>query len=277
MEVAGWLSITVDIDPVAVALGPIAIRWYGLAYILAITVGIWFAKPFAERRGISREQFDETAIVCGIAGFVGGRLYFVVQNDPSKYLADPLRVLEVWRGGMAFFGAIFAVLLALVAISWVRKLPLGSMLDTAAFFAIIGQPIGRLGNVANGDILGPPTDLPWGVIYTHPDSFAPTSTTAYHPAMVYEMIANLVILAILVPLRHRLHHGWFALAYLALYGVSQLVVFIWRSEPVVFAGLRQGQVSGVAVLLAVVAVAAFRLRRSRGSVTGEATPDLPGS
>lgn len=256
------LAITVDIDPVAFSVGALRVHWYGLAYVAAILIGVTAIRPYAAKRGFGAELFDSAVLPAMIAGFVGGRLYYVIQNDPGSYLRDPVRVFEVWNGGMAFFGAIFAVLLALTVMGAWRRWPLGGLLDTAALFAIIGQPIGRLGNVANGDILGPPSDLPWAVIYPHPGSFAPLPDVAYHPAMFYEMLANLVIIAILVPLRNRFAPGVFALAYLAAYAVSQLIVFEWRSEPQVFLGLRQAQVTAVLILLAVGAVLAWR--RTKG-------------
>lgn len=265
------LAITIDINPVAFSLGPVDIHWYGLAYVAAILVGLRFIRPYAAKRGVSEEQFDTLVIACAIAGFAGGRLYYVIQNDPGDYLREPWRVLEVWNGGMAFFGAIFAVLLTLIVASAWQKWSPWPLLDTAALFAMIGQPIGRLGNVANGDILGAPTDLPWGVIYPHPDSFAPDPATAYHPAMIYEMLANFVLLAVLLPFRNRLPSGMFALAYLAGYAISQLVVFIWRSEPTLMFGLRQGQLTAVVVL--VVAVVVMFLRRqvvAKGEQAGAA-------
>jgi phosphatidylglycerol:prolipoprotein diacylglycerol transferase len=140
------------------------------------------------------------------------------------------------------------------------------MMDVAALFALVGQPIGRLGNVVNGDILGPPTDLPWGFVYTHPDSFAPDSVTAYHPAAIYEIMANLALIAILVPLRHRLPKGGFAAAYIAGYCVSQLIVFIWRSEPTLWLGLRQAQWTALALLAVEAAVLGVWWRRARGTV-----------
>lgn len=262
MPFVTWLTITIDVDPVAFSLGPASVRWYGLAYVVAIIAGIQFARPFAERRGISRDQFDTASLWCAFAGFAGGRLYYVVQNDPGSYLSNPVRVLEVWNGGMAYFGAIFAVAATVGILAWRRLFPLGAALDAGALFALIGQPIGRLGNVANGDILGPPSDLPWAVIYPHPDSFAPSATVSYHPAMFYEIIANLVLIAILWPVRGRLRNGWFATAYMALYAVSQLIVFEWRSEPTLAGGLRQGQWTAVVLLLALAAVALYRRRRS---------------
>lgn len=255
------LSVTLGVDPVAFSLGWFDVRWYGLAYVAAIVVGVWCIRPYAARRGFAGDRFDSVVLSCAVAGFVGGRLYYVIQNDPGSYLREPWRVLEVWQGGMAYFGAVFAVLITLVLIARLRGWTLGPLLDTAALFALIGQPIGRLGNVANGDILGPPTDLPWGVIYTHPNSFAPSASTAYHPAMFYEILANLALLAILLPLRNRLPHGMFALAYLSLYAVSQLVVFVWRSEPTILFGLRQAQVTSIGLLLVVAVVLLLRRRQ----------------
>ena len=256
------MVINIGIDPVAVSLGPLDIRWYGIGYAVAIIVGVYFARPFAIKRGISGQDFDFAAVLAALAGFAGGRLYFVVQNDFGGFLREPQRIIQVWHGGMAYFGAIFAALLTLAIISRVKRWPLGAMLDVAALFALIGQPIGRLGNVINGDIVGPPTNLPWGVVYTNPHSFAPSSTIAYHPAAVYEIIANLVLIGLLIPFRHRLRDGWFATAYLAAYSVSQLVVFIWRSEPKLMFGLQQGQLTALAVLAAVAVVSLWRVRGS---------------
>lgn len=257
-----FLAITLNIDPVAFSLGLFDVRWYGIAYVVAIFVGVRCIRPYAARRGIVGDRFDSVVLCCAVAGFVGGRLYYVIQNDPGSYVREPWRVLEVWQGGMAFFGAVFAVLITLVVLARLRGWTLGALLDTAALFALVGQPIGRLGNVANGDILGPPTDLPWGVIYPHPDSFAPSASTAYHPAMFYEILTNLALLAVLLPLRNRLPHGMFALAYLSLYAVSQLVVFIWRSEPTILFGLRQAQLTSLGVLLAVAIVLIVRGRKA---------------
>jgi phosphatidylglycerol:prolipoprotein diacylglycerol transferase len=136
------------------------------------------------------------------------------------------------------------------------------MLDIAALFALVAQPIGRLGNVVNGDILGPPTHLPWGFVYTNANSFAPSTTTAYHPAAVYEILANLLLIAVLFPLRHRFPRGGLLAAYVAGYCLTQLVVFEWRSQPVVALGLRQAQVTAVVVLAAeALALGAVVVRR----------------
>lgn len=268
-----FLAIEIGIDPTAIGWGPLDIRWYGIGYVVAIAVGLWFAARYTRDRGLDEDILWDTAFWAIIAGFIGGRLYYVIQNDPGDYLADPVRILEVWNGGMAFFGAILAVIATVVVIAWRRRWPVAPMLDVAALFALMGQPIGRIGNIINGDIVGPPTDVPWGFIYTHPDSFAPDATTAYHPAAVYELIANLVLIGLLYPLRNKLAHGWFVAAYIAGYSVSQLIVFIWRSEPEMALGLQQAQWTAIILLaLEAVLVAVLLWRGQRPWRSQQAVP-----
>jgi len=245
-----FLFIHIGLNPVAFSLGPVAIHWYGIGYVVAISLGLAVAKRYALARGITEDQFWAVALWAILIGFAGGRLYYIVQNDPGSYVADPVRIFQVWHGGMAFFGAIMATMGTVAFFAWRRGWSLGAMLDTGALFALVGQPIGRLGNIVNGDIVGPPTHLPWGFVYTNPGSFAPDNSIAYHPAAIYEIIANLVLIAVLFPLRNRLRTGWLAAAYVAGYCLTQLVVFHWRSEPIVGLGLRQAQWTSIVVLLA---------------------------
>jgi phosphatidylglycerol:prolipoprotein diacylglycerol transferase len=241
-------TITIGLDPVAFSLGPVAVHWYGLAYVAAIAFGLWVILRECGHFGLSRDQVWTVATWAVPAGFVGGRLYYLVQNRTEFYLTHPLQAIAVWNGGMAFFGAIFAVPVAVVAVGLVKRWPLLPMLDIAALFALVAQPIGRLGNVVNGDILGPPTHLPWGFVYSNANSFAPSTTTAYHPAAAYEIVANLLLIAVLFPLRHRFPRGGLLAAYVAGYCLTQLLVFQWRSQPVVAFGLRQAQVTALVVL-----------------------------
>ncbi|MDZ7729704.1 MAG: prolipoprotein diacylglyceryl transferase [Dehalococcoidia bacterium] len=268
-----WLSITIDIDPVAFELGPFAVHWYGIGYIAAFAVGLWFVLRYARERGLDEQIAWDIAPWAIVAGLAGGRLYYVVQNDPGEFLSNPVRIFEVWNGGMAYFGAVFAVAAVILFFAWRRRLPLLTMLDVGALFALMAQPIGRIGNIINGDILGPATDLPWGVVYAHPDSFAPDTVTAFHPAGAYELLANLVLIGLLFPLRHRFAPGWFAASYVAAYCASQLVVFLWRSEPVVAWGMQQAQWTALIVLVVeALVIAAFWYRGARpwpqGSTAG---------
>jgi phosphatidylglycerol:prolipoprotein diacylglycerol transferase len=251
------LAIHIGIDPVAFHIGPAAVHWYGIGYVVAIAVAIFFCRRYLANRGLTDEQFDTVVPLAIVAGFIGGRLYFLLQNDFFWYLRHPIEMLSVWNGGMAFFGAILGGTLAVAVFAWRKRWPLAPMCDVAAMFALMGQPIGRLGNIVNGGILGAPTHLPWGFVYTNPNSFAPSNTTAYQPAAVYELLCNVVLIALLYPIRKRVAHGWLAMLYVAGYCITQVIVFYWReTEPVLALGLKQAQLTAIALLAVDIALMA---------------------
>jgi phosphatidylglycerol:prolipoprotein diacylglycerol transferase len=259
-------AIRIGINPTAFKIGPLAIHWYGIMYAVAIYVGARVAKRFVPSFGADEEELWDLFPWAVAAGLVGGRLFYVVQNKQSYYLHHPQHILAFWEGGMAFFGAIIAVLLTILVFARVRRLPLLPLLDVAAIFAAVGQPIGRIGNIINGDIVGYPTSLPWGTIYTHPDSFAPELGVAYQPAAAYEILANLVlILGLWLILRRWRPAGLAAGLYLLGYSISQFVVFFWRDNSITALGLKQAQLTAVVVFFISLAFLAFIRRRSNDS------------
>jgi len=201
-----------------------------------------------------------------IGGLIGARLYFVVQSGVLWYLTHPQHIFAFWEGGMAYFGAIFAALLVVSVASRRLKLNFWVRLDAAALFAAAGQPIGRVGNIMNGEILGPPSNLPWAFVYTNPHSMATHLGVPYQPAAAYEGVAALLILGLLLIMRRRVvADGARGLSYIAMYSISQLVVFFWRTDyetPVIWLGLRQAQLTAIAVLLLVVAPVGYFWWRS---------------
>ncbi|MHB0869927.1 MAG: prolipoprotein diacylglyceryl transferase [Chloroflexota bacterium] len=244
--------IVIDINPILAQIGPIAIRWYGLMYDVGIIVGLLIAYPFARQRGLSDDDIWAAVWPSIVAGFVGARLYFVAQQPLGPYLAEPWRIVATWEGGMAFYGAIFGVAIAMVAVAWRRKMSIWTIFDAGALFAVVGQAFGRIGNIINGDIVGPATTLPWGFVYAHPNSFVADHTVAYQPAAVYELMFNLVLFGVLWSLRHRMRRsGLLFSVYLGGYSLGQLGLFFLRaSEPVVALGLKQAQITALLVLVA---------------------------
>lgn len=257
------LTILIGIDPVAISLGPLQIRWYGLMYVLGIGLGLWVVSRFAARLRIHQDDPWEFAPVGLLAGLLGGRLYYVVQNNPSHYLDHPQDILAIWQGGMAFFGAIIAVTVAVIAYARWRHGPLWAFLDAGVLFAAIGQPIGRIGNIVNGDVIGYPTDLPWGTAYTHAGAFAPELGVAYHPAAAYSILAGLVLLAALFAVLRLRRPGLVFATYLIGYSVTQFVVFFWRANSITAFGLKQGQLTAIGVALVGLAVLFVLLCRPR--------------
>ncbi len=128
-------------------------------------------------------------------------------------------------------------------------------MDIGALFAVMGQFFGRIGNLINGDVIGYPTTLPWGVVYANPNSFAPRHDIAYQPAAAYEALINVLLFSLLWCLRNRLKPGILFFIYILGYSVSQIIVFIWRDNEVIFLGLKQAQLTAIAVI--VVAVITF--------------------
>ncbi|HVB53109.1 MAG TPA: prolipoprotein diacylglyceryl transferase [Candidatus Acidoferrales bacterium] len=244
--------IQIGIDPVF-HLGPLAIHWYGVGYAVAILVGLQVALPYAERHGISRSKSGWIAFWAVVLALIGGRLFYDLQSGAAYYFTHPLETFAVWQGGMAFFGAIFLGSATLLFMAWRERVNFWVLLDAAVLFAGIGQPIGRIGNIINGDILGYPSNLPWATAYSNPNSFAPKLGVAYQPAAGYEALVILLVLGLLIWLRRRgVADGIVGIVYLILYPITQIGIFFLRNPvnvPVIAFGLKQAQLTSLGVLV----------------------------
>ena len=255
-------------------------RWYGLAYMAAFLAGLWLAGRHLRARGVAAAAFERVSFWTIVAGLVGARLYYVVQSDLGWYLRHPQHILAAWEGGMAYFGAVIAALAVLFLFARRERIGFWLLADGAALFAAIGQPIGRIGNLFNGDILGYPSDLPWAVRYTDPNTFAPSREVAYQPANAYELLVALAILAALLALRSRvrMRPGGLILSYLWMYGVAQFLVFFLRANPPVLLGLKQAQWTSLALLAVLVPLTLWWRsgegpREQEGGAGGEAADE----
>src|SRR3984893_2826551 len=238
---------------------------------LGLYAGIQVALRDAPRRGINRDQLMNVALLAAVLGIIGGRLYYVVQNNPSFYVHHPAEIIAVWQGGMAFFGAIFGGALAMAISTWRWHLPFWSLLDVGALGMTIGQAIGRIGNIINGDIVGYRTNG-WGFEYTNPNTFGPLNVPV-QPASLYELLISLALFLLLWNLRKRIHpEGMLALLYIVLYSVSQFFIFFVRDNVVVLGGLKQAQVTSLVVIALTLPVIACLLRKERLARPAETKP-----
>lgn len=263
------LLVITDPFPPGFYIGPLEIRFYGIAYAIAFVIGTAVAGRHLARRGVDPALTSRIAFWAIVFGLIGARLYYVVQSGWFWYLTHPQHIFAVWEGGMAFFGAIFAALIVLLVMARRHHVNYWYLLDAAVLFAAVGQPIGRLGNVMNGEILGPPSNLPWAIRYTNPASMAPQLGVAYQPANLYEAVGTLIILGVLLYVRRRgVPPGVLALTYLILYPVSQLIVFYWRTDsetPAILWGLKQAQLTALVMLIVLVPMFVAAWLRSRAS------------
>src|SRR6266699_998276 len=281
--------IYINIDPVIFYIGPFALRWYGLMYVVGIVMGLLFIRGYTRRKGIHPDIVYRVLWWCIVAGLIGGRLYFVIQQPDfvSHYLQQPQHILATWEGGMAFFGALF---LAIPVLFWRAKVerinPLVA-LDGGVLFAAAGQIFGRIGNLINGDIIGYQSTLPWSTVYQHPNSFAclnpATCNVPVQPAAAYELLANIALLALMLFLSYRLRRpGVLMLVYLYGYVTTQFLLFFVRANVVVSFlglnwGLKQAQWTSLVVFILLIPLTYLVLRYSKPIPEGEvpATYGIP--
>lgn len=278
----GWLQIGpyihININPILFSLGPLTLHWYGLMYVVAIVAGLWLIRRYTRRMGISQDQVYRMMWWCIVAGLVGGRLYFVIQQPDlvQDYLLQPQHILATWEGGMAFFGAVFLIVPVLFWRALKERLNPLVVLDAGAIFAACAQPFARIGNLINGDIIGYPSTLPWSTVYDNPASWAcqnPAAGTCHvpvQPAAGYEILFNLLLIGVLVSVARRTHRpGTLLLTYLFGYAISQFLVFFTRANLIVplFTlnwGLKQAQWTALIVLLFLLPLT-WWVRRWQGS------------
>lgn len=287
--------IPINIDPVIFYIGPLALRWYGLMYVVGILMALWVIRGYTKRKGITSDRVYRILWWCIVAGLIGGRLYFVIQqpNFFSFYIKQPQHILATWEGGMAFFGAIFLVIPTIFWRAKAERINPLVALDAGVLFGAAGQIFGRIGNIINGDIVGYRSNLPWATLYTNPHSFfcqglanpaqCGNPITAVQPAAAYEMIANIVLLGIMLFLAYRLRRpGTLMLIYLFGYVITQFFIFFVRDNLVVSFlglnwGLKQAQWTSLVVFVLLIPLTFLVLRFSKPIPEGEvpATYGIP--
>jgi len=265
--------ITISISPVAFTLGPISVRWYGIMVALAIVVLIlWMLREVKRGANLSYDTVFTAALIAIPSGIIISKLLHIIDNIVVAKLHPELAragtVIDyarypqlIWGGGgLTIWGAVLGAALGIWLYSRFSKFDFGYFADLVAPGIILAQAVGRVGCTLNGCCYGVPTSLPWGIVYTHPLSYAPLGI-AVHPTQPYEIIYNLIVFGVLLKLRGRLKpDGSLFLIYLSLYSLWRLGIdFIREGTPFLF-GLHQAQVIGIIVLAITVPLLAYRTR-----------------
>jgi phosphatidylglycerol---prolipoprotein diacylglyceryl transferase len=251
---------------IALQIGPLAVRWYGLLIATGVLLGTTLAHREAVRRGLNPDKLLNTIVVAVLCSLVGARLYYVLFN--WDYYGTHLgKIPAVWEGGLAIHGGLIAGVLATVWYCRHAGLSLPVVLDTMAPSVVLGQAIGRWGNFFNQEAFGVPTDLPWK-LYIDPAHRPPylAGFEYFHPTFLYESLWNLLVFAILwFGLRRRWEStpGALVLAYLGLYSVGRFCVEGLRIDSLMLGPLRAAQVVSL-LLIALSAAGLIALRRRRG-------------
>ncbi|MFA4835561.1 MAG: prolipoprotein diacylglyceryl transferase [Dehalococcoidia bacterium] len=258
--------IEIGIDPVAVSIGSIELRWYGIMVSLAIFTGVVVPVMLAKRDGlggVTRDQILSIAIWGVIGGLIGARLIHVF--DEWDYFADhPGEIIG--GAGLGIYGGILGGTLAGAIYARIKGFPVGKLCDISAFGMILAQVVGRIGCVLNGCCYGTPTGLPWGFVWTNPDSDGYADTyragVKVHPTQIYELLWDLVVFALIWSLRNRIKRpGVIYLIYISAYSIGRFTISFWRENHQGFLGLQQAQIVSLAVLAVALGLMVYIYRK----------------
>ena len=254
-----------EIDPVAFALGPVRVHWYGLMYVVGFIAGWWLARKRAAAPGSTWKPVDVDDLIffAAIGVIAGGRLGWILFYGFDTVRADPLAILRVWQGGMSFHGGLAGVMIAIALFARRRGRRIADVFDFMAPLPAIGLGAGRIGNFINGELWGKPTDLPWGML---------VDGQVLHPSQLYEAALEGLVLFLVL--------WWFtsrprprlapAGLFLVLYAVFRFAIEFVRVPDadigyLAFDWLTMGQLLSLPVLIAGLGMLAFAYTRREPS------------
>jgi len=267
------------IDPIALQVGPLAIRWYALAYVAGILIGWWYMRRLVAADRLwgraarpSAADLDDFVLWATLGIVLGGRIGYVLFYNPAHYFAHPEEIPMVWGGGMSFHGGFLGVITAMVLFTRKKPYPLLTLFDLAAAAAPIGLFFGRIANFINGELWGRAADVPWAMVFPH------GGPLARHPSQLYEAaLEGVVLFAVIGHLVFRTDllkrpgviAGLFAIGY----GLARFTVEYFR-EPDAQLGylwgfITMGQILSLPMVAAGAALAIWAARRDTTVTSAE--------
>jgi len=267
---AVWASLTYpQIDPVAIEIGPLVVRWYALAYIVGL-LGAWRYCRWLARRspaGLKQEDVDDFLVWATLGVVLGGRLGYVLFYKAGYYLDHPLEVFALWQGGMAFHGGFLGVILAMLLFARLRKISYFGLTDIVGCATPIGLFLGRLANFINGELYGRVSDLPWAMVFPR------GGPNPRHPSQLYQAALEGLLLFLLLYLLVRLGalrmRGLLSGVFLIGYGLARLVGELFRQPDAhlgfILGPITMGQLLSLPMVLAGIGLVLWARRQAPSS------------
>ncbi len=264
------------IDPVAISLGPVVVRWYALAYVVGLIAAIWYAKRLVTNEALwpatkphtSPAQLDDLLLWSTLGVLLGGRLGYVLFYNPGHFLQNPSEILQMWNGGMSFHGGFLGVVVACYFYGRRHGIGMWQLLDLGAASVPIGLFLGRIANFINAELYGKVTDVPWAMV------FPGGGPDPRHPSQLYEAALEGVVLFLAVRFathglkclpRAGLASGVFATGY----ALSRILIEFAREPDAHIGYLTGGWLTmGMVLSLPLLAVGIWLLTRSQISDPG---------
>jgi phosphatidylglycerol:prolipoprotein diacylglycerol transferase len=265
------------INPILISIGPFAVRWYALAYIVGIIAGWFYARAVIASEKLwggpapfTVLDFDDFVVWITLGIIIGGRTGYVLFYNLPFFLAHPLHIFELWTGGMSFHGGLAGCVVAIVLFAQRRHLPILPLADVCAGVAPIGLFLGRIANFINGELWGRPADVPWAMVFPR------GGPVPRHPSQLYEAALEGVVLFIVLGLLMRFGAlkrpgvvtGAFALGY----GVARITCEFFREPDAqlgfLWGGLTMGMLLCIPLMLAGIAVLTVALTRAPKTKNG---------
>ena len=260
-------------DPVIVQIGPLAIRWYALAYIGSLLLGWRIMRRLVQRTPVvaTAEQTDDFLTWATLGVVLGGRLGYVLFYQPSRFLAEPLSIFAVWEGGMSFHGGALGVTLALILYCRQQRIPLLGFADRIAVVVPIGLGLGRIANFINGELWGRPAPawLPWAMIFPN------AGPLPRHPSQIYQALMEGLLLFLLLWFLARreairARFGMLTGVFLIGYAIARSTGELFRQPDAflgyLFEGATMGQLLSIPMLLAGIGLIFFARPRAVAAV-----------
>lgn len=275
-----------DFDPVAVTIGPLTVKWYGLAYLAGLIIGWVYVRrllttPRLWRDGtppFSVTKVDDLLLYITLGVVLGGRLGYVLLYEPGTYLARPQDILAVWKGGMSFHGALAGCALAVWLFARRNGVSALSAMDLGTAAVPIGLFFGRLANFINGELFGRVSDVPWAMVFPHAKWLHPdVEPAARHPSQLYEAaLEGLLLFLVLRLLTHRFgalrSPGLVSGVFLAGYAIARSIGEVFR-EPHIGHALNIGPLTaGQVYSLPMLAFGLYLIWRARRTAAAPAAP-----
>ncbi|MBL4899463.1 MAG: prolipoprotein diacylglyceryl transferase [Colwellia sp.] len=241
------------IDPIIFSIGPVALRWYGMMYLIGFLVAIFLANKAADKSGgeWTRDQLSDLSFYGFLGVILGGRIGYVFFYQWDYFLADPIYLFQIWQGGMSFHGGLLGVITAIYIFSRQSNKPFLMVADFVAPLVPVGLGMGRLGNFINAELWGRQTDVPWAMVFPTDSLQLPR-----HPSQLYEFfLEGVVLFAILYVITRKPRSlGLASGTFLIGYGVFRSIVEFFR-EPdahlgLYFSFISKGQILSIPMILA---------------------------